>query len=346
MRTTLRDVALAVGVSEATVSRVVNGKPGVGEQTRAAVLLALREAGYEGVGAARLPERGLLGVIIPELDNPAFPLVAKAVEARLARAGHVTVIATSTLDGTSEQSYVEALLARGVGGFVFVSGQHADARGERGAYALLVRHGVPAVFVNGFMPEVDAPFLSTDDATATERAVGHLAALGHERIALIVGPSRYQPSHRKVIGFHRGLEDRLGAAAAAAHEGLVVETSYTVEGGQAAMGPLLEQGVTGVVCGSDFIALGAVRAVRARGLDVPGDVSVVGFDDTPLMALVDPPLTSLRQPLAALGTAAADALLAELSGEGAPHRGEHLFRAELIARGSTGPLRQPAASAP
>ncbi|MFO8076387.1 MAG: LacI family DNA-binding transcriptional regulator [Egibacteraceae bacterium] len=346
MRTTLRDIAAAAGVSEATVSRVVNGKPGVGEQTRAAVLLALREAGYEGVGAARLPERGLLGVIIPELDNPAFPLVAKAVEARLARAGHVTVIATSTLDGTSEQSYVEALLARGVGGFVFVSGQHADARGERGAYELLDRHGVPAVFVNGFMPGVDAPFLSTDDATATERAVAHLCALGHERIALLVGPGRYQPSHRKVAGYLRGLEACGGTGVAAQSRDLLVETSYTLEGGQAAMGPLLEQGVTGVVCGSDFIALGAVRAVRARGLDVPGDVSVVGFDDTPLMSLVDPPLTSLRQPLGELGTAAADALLAELAGEGAPHRGEHLFRAELIARGSTGPLRAPATPAP
>ena len=107
-----------------------------------------------------------------------------------------------------------------------------------------------------------------------------------------------------------------------------------MEGGEAAAGRLLDRGVTGIVCGSDLMALGAIRAARQRGLSVPGDVSVVGYDDSPLIAFTDPPLTTVRQPVAAMAVAAVRALVDEINGHGAPHS-EYLFRPELVVRGST-----------
>jgi LacI family transcriptional regulator, repressor for deo operon, udp, cdd, tsx, nupC, and nupG len=117
-------------------------------------------------------------------------------------------------------------------------------------------------------------------------------------------------------------------------DALVSLSLFSVEGGAAATGRLLDQRVTGIVCGSDLMALGAIRAVRARGLSVPGDVSVVGYDDSPLIAFTDPPLTTVRQPVSAMAIAAVRALMDEINGHAAPHS-EYMFHPELVVRGST-----------
>jgi alanine racemase len=127
---------------------------------------------------------------------------------------------------------------------------------------------------------------------------------------------------------------RLAGVAETDLDELAELTLFGVEGGEAAAGRLLDRGVTGVVCGSDLMALGAIRAARQRGLSVPGDVSVLGYDDSPLMAFTDPPLTTMRQPVAAMAVAAVRALVDEINGHAAPHS-EYLFRPELVVRGST-----------
>jgi DNA-binding LacI/PurR family transcriptional regulator len=119
---------------------------------------------------------------------------------------------------------------------------------------------------------------------------------------------------------------------------LVQHSLFTVEGGQAAASALLDRDCTAIVCGSDLMAFGAIRAARQRGLSVPGDVSVVGFDDSPLIAFADPPLTTIRQPVEAMGAAAVNVLLEEISGNPA-QRGEFVFQPELVVRGSTGATR-------
>jgi DNA-binding LacI/PurR family transcriptional regulator len=121
-------------------------------------------------------------------------------------------------------------------------------------------------------------------------------------------------------------------------ENLIERTLFTVEGGDVAARRLIGRGVTAMVCGSDLMALGAIRATRAMGLSVPGDVSVVGYDDSMLIAFTDPPLTTVRQSVQAMGEAAVRALLDEIGGEPAP-RAEYIFRPELIVRGSTGACR-------
>ncbi|MFI0709473.1 LacI family DNA-binding transcriptional regulator [Streptomyces inhibens] len=340
----LSDIAAQAQVSEATVSRVLNGKAGVAASTRQRVLAALDVLGYERPVRLRRRSAGLVGLVIPELTNPIFPAFAQIIEQSLAGHGYTPVLCTQMPGGATEDELVEQLEERGVTGIVFLSGLHADTRADPGRYARLASRGVPYVLINGYNPHIDAPFVSPDDGAAARMAVRHLAELGHERIGLAVGPSRYVPSRRKAEGFVEALGESFGLSRGQA-ERRVQHTLFSVEGGHAAAAALLDEGCTGIVCGSDLMALGVVRAARQRGLDVPGALSVVGFDDSQLIAFTDPPLTTVRQPVQAMATAAVGALIEEIHdrahGRQTPgRRTEFVFQPELVVRGSTGPVRE------
>jgi DNA-binding LacI/PurR family transcriptional regulator len=224
---------------------------------------------------------------------------------------------------------------------VFAGGQYAEADAPHDHYARLLKLRLPVVLVNAAAEHLDFPRVSTDDAVAMEQAYGHLASLGHERIGLILGPPDHVPSRRKLAAFEAVARDAGGAHTAE----LVERTMFSLEGGQAAAARLIKQGATGIVCASDPMALGAIRAARRAGLSVPGDVSVVGYDDSAFMNCTDPPLTTVRQPIEAIGRAAVALLTGQI--EGAAVQAEELFfEPELVARGSTAaaPVR-PALSA-
>lgn len=330
-RSRLADIATQAGVSEATVSRVLNERPGVADSTRQAVLTAVDVLGYDRPTRLRTTAVSLVGLVIPELINPIFPAFAQEIEVSLAHRGFTPVLCTQSEGGIHEDEYVEMLLDRGVAGIIYVSGQHADASTSPDRYNRLRERGLPLVLVNGFMEGVDAPFVSDDDVAAMDLAVNHLAQLGHERIGLALGQERFVPARRKVAGFRQTM-DRLGLAVPDDH---VVHTFFSVEGGAVAASELIDRGVTAIVCGSDLMALGAIRQARTLGLAVPDDVSVVGYDDSPLVGFTDPPLTTIRQSVQAMCQAAARALTDEIAGEAAA-RGEFVFRPELVVRGSTG----------
>ncbi|NSC21354.1 LacI family transcriptional regulator [Streptomyces albus subsp. chlorinus] len=342
MTARLADIAAQAGVSEATVSRVLNGKPGVAAATRESVLAALDVLGYERPVKLRRRSEGLVGLIIPELENPIFPAFAQVIAQGLTRQGYTPVLATQTPGGSTEDELTEMLVDRGVAGIIFVSGLHADTTADTGRYERLHGRGVPFVLVGGFSEGVRAPFVSPDDRAAMRLAVTHLVSLGHERIGLALGPERFVPVQRKIEGFTRSMREHFGDRFDAAR--LIQHSLYTLEGGQAAASALLERDCTAVVCASDMMALGAIRAARQRGLAVPGDVSVIGFDDSPLIAFTDPPLTTIRQPVTAMGQAAVRALLEEIGGTPAPHS-EFVFLPELVVRGSTASRRRPGPAA-
>jgi LacI family repressor for deo operon, udp, cdd, tsx, nupC, and nupG len=334
-RARLSDIAEQAGVSEATVSRVLNDRPGVSSATREAVITALDVLGYERPIRLRSGS-GLVGLVVPELENPIFPAFAQVMETLLAQHGFTPVLCTQTPGGVGEEEYVELLLDRGVSGIIFVSGMHADANADNDRYRYLIERGLPIVFVNGFAAHVDAPFISDDDAYAMNLAVAHLTAMGHQRIGLAVGPERFVPVVRKRAGFLSAMRAHTNLTEADL-DALVVHTLFSVEGGQAAAHHLLAQGVTAIVCGSDLMALGAIRTLRHRGMEVPKDCSIVGYDDSPLMAFTDPPLTTVRQAVGPMATAAVQALVDEINGTRAP-RDEFLFRPELVVRASTGAM--------
>ncbi|RCG26460.1 LacI family DNA-binding transcriptional regulator [Streptomyces diacarni] len=325
----LADIAAQAEVSEATASRVLNGRPGVAAATRQRVLAAVDLLGYERPARVRQRSAGLVGLVIPELTNPIFPAFAQVIEQCLSGYGYTPVLGTRMLGGATEDELVGQLVERDVSGIIFLSGLHADLTADPARYTRLAARGVPFVLINGYNADVSAPFVSPDDRVAAALAVNHLRQLGHRRIGLAVGPDRFVPTRRKVEGFRRAVAEAPGDITPAIRHSL-----FTVEGGHAAAGALLEEGCTGLVCGSDLMALGAVRAARERGAAVPDEVSVVGYDDSELNAFTDPPLTTVRQPVRAMADAAVGALLEPMGGSPMADT-EFVFQPELVVRGST-----------
>ncbi|MFF7187841.1 LacI family DNA-binding transcriptional regulator [Streptomyces sp. NPDC008222] len=322
----LAEVAKKVGVSEATVSRVLNGKPGVSEATRQAVLSALDVLGYERPTQLRGERARLVGLVLPELQNPIFPAFGEVIGGALAQLGLTPVLCTQTKGGVSEADYVALLLQQQVSGVVFAGGLYAQADAPHDHYRLLADRNIPVVLVNAAIGHLGFPGVSCDDAVAVEQAWRHLASLGHERIGLVLGPSDHVPSARK-----------LAAARAIAGElpdEFVARAMFSIEGGHAAAAKLIERGVTGFICASDPLALGVVRAARRKGLDVPSRISVVGYDDSALMNCTEPPLTTVRQPIESMGKAVVELLNAQIGGRSVP-ADELLFEPELVVRGST-----------
>jgi DNA-binding LacI/PurR family transcriptional regulator len=326
----LADVAKQAGVSEATVSRVLNGRPGISDATRAAVLTALDVIGYERPTQLRGRKGRMVGLVVPELQNPIFPALADVVSGGLAQRGFNAVLCTRT-GSMSEAEYVEMLLERQVSGMIFAGGQYSEADAPHDHYTRLLQLRLPVVLINAAADHLDFPRVSTDDAVAMEQAYSHLASLGHERIGLVLGPPDHVPSRRKLAAFERIVTATRGEPP---DDNLVERAMFSLEGGHAATTKLIDRGATAIICASDPLALGAIRAARRAGLSVPGGLSVVGYDDSAFMSCTDPPLTTVRQPIEAIGRAAVAILVGQI--EGARASAEELFfEPEIVARGST-----------
>ncbi len=327
----LDEVAGYAGVSLATASRVLNGRPGVAEGTRRAVLAAVDVLGYQRPAVLAQRRIGLVGLVVAELDNPVFPLFAQALERALSAFGYGALLSTRQFGLPAEQASIELLREHGVAGLVFVSGVHSDTHADPEDYVRLREQRIPLAFINGYIPELDATFVADDDAAGMDAVVRHLVALGHDHIGLATGPIRYTPSARKLAGFQAAMSAHAPHARAEHHVG-----DYSLESGRVAAIDLVGRGCTAVVGASDFTALGAIRGVRSLGLDVPGDVSVTGYDGSSLMEFTDPPLTGLRQAVDRLASGAVRSLIEDI--EGSPRSGtELLYQPELIVRASTGP---------
>jgi len=330
----LSEIAARSGVSISTVSRVLNEQPGVSQHTRRQVLTAIDVLGYDRPVRLRPRSGGLVGLVLPELENPYFPRLAHHLEVGLGRLGLSPVLCSQTLGGVHEDDYVAMLLEHSVAGIIFVSGVHALVDSDPARYQRLLDLGLPFVLVNGALADLDAPCVSTDDVASVDLAVQHLEHMGHRRIGAALGQLRYLPAQRKRRAFLDAVRERgLVPSDLEAHE-LVESTAYSLEGGRRAAEPLLDRGVTGIICGSDVMALGVIRAVRNRGLRVPEDVSVVGSDDSQMMEFTDPPLTTVRQPAEVLAQAASEEIAEQIAGS-RPRGGEVLYRPELVVRGST-----------
>src|ERR1700750_2583326 len=185
----LAEVAQKVGVSEATVSRVLNGKAGVSDSTREAVLTALDVLGYERPTQMRGERARLVGLVLPELQNPIFPALAEVIGAALSQHGLTPVLCTQGAGDTAEAGYVDMLLEQQqVAGIVFAGGHYSQADADHAHYERLARRKLPVVLLNAGIDTLPFPRVVCDDASAVEQAVAHLLALGHTRIGLVLGP--------------------------------------------------------------------------------------------------------------------------------------------------------------
>ncbi|MEV0949808.1 LacI family DNA-binding transcriptional regulator [Promicromonospora sp. NPDC050249] len=328
---TVHDVARAAGVSISTVSRALASPERVAAETRDRVTRIATELGYRPNQAAsglRMGRTHAVGLLVPDLENPYFATVTKAVQARARAEGYEVFVADSDEDPDVEAELIGALAAR-TDGLVVASPRSGDAE----LSAALV--GVTAVLANrelaggsGAEP-LEIPCVSVDDADGVAQVLGHLYALGHRKVGVAAGPSSSWSGSRRVAG--------LKAAAELRDVELVELGTFQpyFAGGTQAADYALASGVTAVVAFNDLMALGILDRLRHRGVDVPGEMSVVGFDDVQLATLVSPALTTVHAPLARLGRRAVDLLLARLRGGTSA---SSQLPVELTIRGSTGPV--------
>jgi LacI family transcriptional regulator, repressor for deo operon, udp, cdd, tsx, nupC, and nupG len=324
----IAEVAQAAGVSEATVSRVINNRGTVAADTRKAVEDAARKVGY-----TRARTGSLVALVTPGLHDPFFALIADRIVAALSPHGLRGVIGSAPVGSAQELDFVSAMVDAGAVGAVFVSASNTLESADPGVHRLLESREVPYACINGGFAGSRAPVLSTDDRRAAEMSVDHLWKLGHRRIALIAGPEGNRPSDRRVQGFHAAMRAR-GAAEA---DGAVVRHEYSIEGGMSAASRLYaDHQVTAIIAASDEMALGAIRAARQSGLDVPAGLSVMGYDDALPLEYIDPPLTTVQQPIDRLAAAIAP-VMAALIRRRPVEESELLFAPQLIVRASTAP---------
>jgi DNA-binding LacI/PurR family transcriptional regulator len=329
---TLRDVAEHAGVSLATASRVVSGLDNVRSETRERVERAMRELLY--VPPGRRPATGMIGLLVPSLENPIFPALAQAMEERATEAGFASILCNTTAAAFREVDYVHMLLDRGADGMIFINCEMTNLSGEHDHYARLVEEGARIVFVNGALNSLSVPSVAVDERSAGELATQHLIDLGHRRIGYVAGPDYYLPTRQKAAGRDSALR-RAGLES----DGLVAHgDDFTVEEGRKVLRTLLERPnrPTGVICSSDLMAIGVLQEAAAEGLRVPQDLSVVGFDGIDAAAWTSPSLTTVEQPIAEIAETAVNALRTLVSEPEKPLP-DYSFRPQLAVRGSTAP---------
>jgi DNA-binding LacI/PurR family transcriptional regulator len=326
----LREVAKLAGVSVATASRVANGAPSVRPETRERVERAMRDLLY--VPAGRGPATGLIGVLVPELENPIFPALAQAIETRAAPHGLASILCNTESAALRESDYVHMLLDRGVEGMIFVSCQMTNLEGDHGHYRRLIDAGARLVFVNGSLDSFDVPSVGVDEVAAGELATRFLAELGHRRIGFAAGPPHYLPTRQKARGRELALRS-LGIEP----DGLVAHAGFGLDGGAAALAELLDRDdpPTAVMCSSDMMAMGDLREASARGSPVPERLSVIGFDGI-AAGWTQPLLTTIEQPIDEIARTAVRALrdLIAHPGRALPN---FVFRPKLRLGKTTGP---------
>ncbi|MFI6416348.1 LacI family DNA-binding transcriptional regulator [Streptomyces sp. NPDC050842] len=335
-RPTLEEVAARAGVGRGTVSRVINGSPKVSEQAKAAVEQAVAELGYVPNRAARAlagSRTDAVALVIPETEarlfaEPYFLDIIRGVSTELADADKQLLLTLIRSD-QERQRFEQYLAAQRVDGVLLVS-VHGDDPLPDQVRAL----GLPAVLNGRRREDERVAFVDSDNTGAGRTAVAHLAARGRRGIATITGPLDMYVARCRLDGYREGLAE----AGLAPDEALVANGDFTEEGGRRAMRELLDRrpGLDAVFAASDVMAAGARGMLREAGRRVPEDVALVGVDDSAVARHMDPPLTSVRQPIEEMGRTMARLLLQEIAEPSEPdEQPRRMLPTELVVRGSS-----------
>jgi len=325
--TTVHDVAALCGVSIATVSRTLRAPHRVSEATRERVLAAVRELDYRPNRAAinlRSGRTGAIALMVPDIANPYFAALTKGAQAAARSRGYGLVVVDTAEDVAVEREEMASLRSE-IDGMILVSSRLDDT--ELAEVATSAR----CVLINRVLPDV--PSVTLDELGAARAAIDHLAGLGHRRVAYVGGPERSWSEQRR----WRALQD--AAARARVHIRRVGGETPDARGGRAAASRARAQGVSAVIAYNDQVALGLLAGWAEQGVRAPGDVSLLGFDDTFVAEMSAPPLTSVGADLAACGEVAVTALLALIDGQ-APEAVS--IPMTLAVRASTAAPKEPA----
>lgn len=309
-RVTIADVAALAGVSPTTVSHVLSGKRLVGSATREQVHEAIRELGYRPNSAARqlrTKRSRMVAVIVPDITNPFYSVLTRGLADAVGGSEYGTYVCNTDGSLERERTFLHDVLDRGVDGIVMASSANIPAERDLNP----ARFGTPVVCVGDDFNGLDVDVVKTDDRVGARAATEHLLSRGGRRVAIIQGPPA--GGMERV----RGYTDALTAAGREVDSSLMVHGDWTRHGGRAAMHTLmaLQPRPDAVFCANDLTAIGAMDTVHELGLNVPGDVALVGFDDVDAATIVTPPLTTVRNPSYDIGREAGLLLLSRMLGD-------------------------------
>jgi LacI family transcriptional regulator len=331
-RPTMEDVAKAAGVSKATVSRVLAGiESGATAATAENVRRAAAQLGYvvNSIAASlRSRQSFTIGLVIADVSNPFFGGIASGVESRLSETGYSVILANTGNSLAREKALVKVLVEKQIDGLIAATsastGEHLSEAQER---------GVQVVLVDSDIPGLDVDTVMIDNRATAETVVRHLLDQGHRRIAIVTGPLEAAFDRQRLEGYALAL----AAHGLAYDEGLVLRADLLAGGGERAVQQMLEmpQRPSAIFATNNMMTLGVLVGLTRAGIRIPGDISLVGFDDQDWYSVCHPPLTAVSNPAYDMGHAAADRLLGQLDDKGEPSFRRLILNSRLILRNST-----------
>lgn len=327
---TIRDIADDLGVSQSTVSRALAGHPAISEETRARVAAAARRLDYRERRPERAGPRRLVGVVVAALHNQFYVHLLDHLHDELLAAGYRMTLIIDPLSERDEYSAFEPLFHDQLDGILF-----ATAASDPRLAGALLETGLPVVLAVRAMDGLPFDTVEVDNRVAGREAVEHLLDLGHRRIGFVMGPLETSTSRDRYAGALGALADR----GLPPPDALTSWGAYTHATGYSALVSLMSRPdpPTAVVCGNDTIAIGALEAARKRGIDVPGRLSVIGFDDIPMAGWEMIGLTTVRQPIAEMASLAARRLVERMRGARDLPPRHDVLPVSLVRRSTTGP---------
>ncbi len=324
-RVTLHDVAAKAGVSIATVSYVLNNQGSVSDDVRKAVRRTAKQLGYRQNRAARAMKMGrssILGLLVPNIENPFFATVAQSVLAESQKKGYQIFLVDTEGSHESEVKAMEGLVAQGVDGVIVFPIDDSEL-------SATTKIPVPVVVLDSDTPDLD--LVQAEYFEGGRMLAEHLISLGHKNFGVLEGPRIVSGVRARTRGFAESIADDCNIVWQEEHAFAMTLTDE-------AKALLDSGGITALVCGNDLIAMAAIAHYRDSGVAVPENVSVVGFDDIPFASVITPALTTVHMPIATMGKEAVNLLIRRLEAKDAPAaRSRVVLDVELVVRQSTAP---------
>jgi DNA-binding LacI/PurR family transcriptional regulator len=333
MKSTIYDIAKQAGVSIATVSKVINETGRISAETRVRVIQIMKDLNYQpSVMASALTGKQTftLGLLLPDLANPFFAEISRSIEDRAHELGFSVIICSTDNNLEREERNISLLRQKSVDGIIIATGIQNNALLKE-----LKMQNYPITLIARDMPAFAVDTVLVDDFIGGHMATSHLIENGHRQIAVISEDTKVLSSRERIRGYLQALEE----AGIASNENLIKISDFNVTSAKQVAGDLLDSGLspTAIFACNDLLATGVIQAARERKLSVPGDLSLVGFDNTLLATIVDPPLTTIAQPIQEMGQKAVDLIIRNIK-DNASSKQRVIMLPELVIRDSVSRL--------
>lgn len=334
MRTTIKDIAAKTNLSVTTVSLVLNNKPSkISQKTKELVLKTAKELHYRPnqLAVSLIKKRTkTIGLIVSDIRNNFFSSLAKGIEDECRKNGWTLILCNTSDNHQRDIEYINVLASKSVDGILYCMSIDSNLENFKQSYDLLGTLNIPFVMIDRSYPVPNPAIVRLDHIRGGYMATRHLLELGHRQIACVTGPNYLEDSRDRLHGYKKALDE----AHIAFDESLIFEGGYDMNSGIAAVDALFGKKFTAIFAFNDMMAYGVYKGLKAHGLHVPADISVIGYDDIFLSEILEVPLTTIKQPIGLMGCAATKKLIAMIEDKPLAEK-TTIFEPELIVRKST-----------